>query len=217
MMPQSLLRRYALPTAEIEALSLQRVDRAIGDAGQWTTLERAIVRKLVYASGDPAIAELVRFGRGAVEGAVAALRGHCPLVVDVRMVHVAIDRHCAEQLRCPVFCAIDEPKVLADAAATGLTRAATAIQSLAEHIVGSVVVVGTAPTALLALLDMIDAGGPRPAAIVGMPVGFVAAAESKIELMARDVPYITVEGTRGGAGLAAATTNALLTIAANGA
>lgn len=212
---ESLMARYSLPPSEIEPVSLRRVDLAIGDATHWPAGEREVVRKLVYACGDPAIAHLVRASPGAVAAGVGALRRGCSIVVDVRMIEVAVDRQRASSLGCHVHCAIDVPAVLADAGARGVSRAAAAMQSLAEHISGSLVVVGTAPTALLALLDMIDAGGPAPAAIVGMPVGFVAAAESKTELMAREVPYITVEGTRGGAGLAAAALNALLAMAAD--
>jgi precorrin-8X/cobalt-precorrin-8 methylmutase len=212
---ESLMSRYSLPPSEIEPVSLRRVDLAIGDAAHWPAGEREVVRKLVYACGDPAIAHLVRASPGAVEAGVGALRRGCSIVVDVRMIEVAVDRRRASMLGCQVHCAIDAPAVLADAEARGLSRAAVAMQLLAGHMSGSLVIVGTAPTALLALLDMIDAGGPSPAAIVGMPVGFVAAAESKTELMAREVPYITVEGTRGGAGLAAAALNALLAMAAD--
>jgi precorrin-8X/cobalt-precorrin-8 methylmutase len=87
------------------------------------------------------------------------------------------------------------------------------MRSLAPELDGGVVVIGTAPTALLAVLDLVDAGEVQPALIVGTPVGFTAAAEAKAELMGRSVPYVTVEGTRGGAALAAAATNALLRLA----
>lgn len=206
----TLLRRYGLPPADIEALSLQRVDRAIGDLERWPVAERDIVRKLVYASGDPAIAGLVRFGHGVVDAALEALRHGCAIFVDVRMVDVAVDRPKATQLGCQIRCAVDDPAVIARAQRDGTTRAASAVHALAADLAGSVAVVGTAPTALLAILDLIDGGAPPPAAILGMPVGFVAASEAKVELMARAVPYVTIEGTRGGAGMAAATLNTLL-------
>ncbi|HEY0582289.1 MAG TPA: precorrin-8X methylmutase, partial [Chloroflexota bacterium] len=96
----------------------------------------------------------------------------------------------------------------------GITRSAMGIRLLAARLGGAVVAIGNAPTALLELLDLIDSGYPAPAAIIGMPVGLVAAAESKDELAQRSTPYATVRGTRGGSPLAAAAVNALLELAA---
>ena len=209
------MARYALPPDETEARSLQLVDRAI-DAARWPGAEREIVRRLVYAAGDAAIADLVRIHPSALSAGTAALRGGCPIIVDVRMVEVALDRVSASSLGCQVHCAIDAPAVIEEAKASGLSRAAVAIRSLATHLEEALVVVGTAPTALLALLDLLDAGGPAPSLIVGTPVGFVAAAQAKVELTARRVPYITILGTRGGAALGATAANALLQLAVSG-
>ena len=102
------------------------------------------------------------------------------------------------------------PEVAARAQLEGTTRSVAAIRELAPHISGAVVAVGNAPTALLALLDLVDAGAVAPALVIGMPVGFVACAESKDELVRRDLPYISILGRRGGSSAAAATVNALL-------
>lgn len=213
---KTLVDRYSLPPSEMEALSLQRVDAAIGDLGRWPAGEREVVRRLVYASGDLAIAHLVRFHPDAVAQGAGALRRGAALVVDVRMVEMGLDRDLASQLGCSVYCAIDSPAVIQEARALRLSRAVVAIRSLAGYLDGGVAIVGTAPSALLALLDLVDSGRVRPTLIVGMPVGFVAAAEAKAELVARAVPYITVEGSRGGSALAASAANALLGLAASG-
>jgi precorrin-8X/cobalt-precorrin-8 methylmutase len=112
-----------------------------------------------------------------------------------------------------VFVAVSEPNVAVAARAAGITRSAMGMRLLKDHLARALVTIGNAPTALLELLDLIDAGSPAPAAIVGMPVGLVAAAESKDELVRRMTPYVTVLGTRGGSPLAAAAVNALLQLA----
>ncbi|HZT07187.1 MAG TPA: precorrin-8X methylmutase [Chloroflexota bacterium] len=186
------------------------MDAVIGDLSRWPPAERAIIRRVVYASGDPALAERVRVHPEAIAGGIAALRAGCPIVVDVRMLEVALDRGSLRRLGCRVACAIDRESVTRKAHALGLPRAVVAMRTLAASMNGGVVSVGTAPTALLAVLDLVDAGAVRPALIVGTPVGFVAAAEAKAELVSRPVPFITIEGERGGAALAATLVNELL-------
>jgi precorrin-8X/cobalt-precorrin-8 methylmutase len=122
---------------------------------------------------------------------------------------LVIDRR---RFGCPVFVAVSAPNVAVAARAAGITRSAMGMRLLKDHLARALVTIGNAPTALLELLDLIDAGSPAPAAIVGMPVGLVAAAESKDALVRRMTPYVTVLGTRGGSPLAA-TVNALLQLA----
>ncbi|HYY89363.1 MAG TPA: precorrin-8X methylmutase, partial [Chloroflexota bacterium] len=114
------------------------------------------------------------------------------------------------RLAGPLLVALDQPGVQDLALAASITRSAAAMRLVAPRLGGCVVAIGNAPTALLELLDQLDGGGPRPALIIGMPVGLVAAAESKIELARRAIPYVTVHGARGGSPLAAAALNALL-------
>ncbi len=209
---RSLVERYVLPPEAIELLSHKRVRAAIGDLGLPAT-DQAIVERMVYAAGDPSLAPLVHVHPDAAAAGLAALRTGCAIVCDVKMVTVAVSKEAAAVLGCTILCAIDDPAVVAAARAERLPRAVIAIRSLAPHLEGGIAVVGNAPTALLALLDLVDAGAVRPALIIGTPVGFVAAAESKAELMARGVPYVTIEGTRGGSAVAAAASNALLRLA----
>jgi len=208
---RSLVERYVLPPAEIERRSLALVDAAL--AGRFTGDERRVAGRIVYAAGDLDLERLIQFSPGAVAAGVAALGSGCPVVTDVRMVLAGLDRARLDALRCPVLCAIDAPRVALRATASGLPRAVEAVRALKCSLDGAIAVIGNAPTALLALLDLIDAGEVRPALIIGMPVGFVAAAESKQALVERDVPCITVAGTRGGSPLAAAALNALARLA----
>lgn len=208
----SLLERYGLPPAAIEALSLRRVAAALPDGLGWTEEERSIAHRMVYACGDPGIAPLIRFHRGGAAAGIAALRSACRIITDVRMVATAVDRTRAAALGCTVSCALDRAAPVA-APGPASTRTAAALRACGDALTGAVVVVGNAPTALLALLDLIDAGAAAPALVIGTPVGFVAAAESKEELLARATPAIAVAGTRGGSAIGAAALNALLRLA----
>jgi precorrin-8X/cobalt-precorrin-8 methylmutase len=216
----SLTARYALPAEEIERRSLAMVEAALPACSGWTSEAREVVKRMVYAAGDLAIAGLVRVHPEAVTAGLAALRARAPIVCDVRMVaaglrayegriEVAVDAQRRVQ-RGPRPEAAVAPLPAGQEPAT---RVAHGIATLEPQLDGGIAVIGNAPTALLALLDLIDAGRCAPALIVATPVGFVAAAESKQELMRRNVPYITVEGTRGGSPLAAAALNALLILA----
>jgi|GEM_PF-70978 len=210
----SLVSRYALPPEEIESLSLRRVRAALSE-NEPLEPEQQIVHRIVYAAGDPTLAPRVRIHPDAVAAGVGALRRGRPIVVDVRMVEAGLNRRMIAQLGCPVHCGIDLPEVATEARLLGLPRAVVAMRRLSSEMNDGIVVIGNAPTALLSLLDLVDAGQARPALIVGVPVGFVAATESKAELVARAVPFVTIEGTRGGSALAAAATNALLRLAFN--
>lgn len=209
----NLVERYALAPAEIEAASLERVDEVLRRVASWTDEERQVVGRMAYAAGDLSVALLVRLHPAVVADAVSAVCRARPVVTDVRAVEVSLDHRRLAAAGCAVHCAISEPLGGKEAETLKLPRAVTAMRRMARRLEDGVAVIGTAPTALLALLDLIDGGLARPAVIVATPVGFVAATEAKAELMARSVPYVTVEGTRGGAALAAAATNALLRLA----
>ena len=147
----------------------------------------------------------------AVDAGVAAIHAGKPIFTDVRMVAAGINKHLALEFGCSVHCVLDEadepPKVEGYA-----TRSAAAIAAMSFRLSSAITVMGNAPTALLELINLID-HGVLPSLVIGMPVGFVQAEESKIELTRRSVPYITINGRRGGSPAAAATVNALLHLA----
>ena len=209
----TLVQKYALLPDEIDRQSLVMVADSLAGSkalDQLDEQERYVLHRIVRAEGDPAIADDVRFSGNAVASALDSLRQARRVVTDVRMVQVGISRAGLTRAGVETACLIDAPEVAARAQREGTTRSVAAVRELAPVIDGSVVAIGNAPTALLALLDLIDAGQVAPAAVVGMPVGFVACPESKRELAARSVPHITILGRRGGSSAAAATINALL-------
>ncbi|MHB9799089.1 precorrin-8X methylmutase [Pseudomonas sp. MT3] len=174
-------------------------------------LEKLAVR-VIHACGMVDVVQDLRFSAGAGAIGRAALAAGAPILCDARMVAEGITR-----ARLPahneVICTLNDPDVPALARELGNTRSAVALEHWRERLEGSVVVIGNAPTALFYLLEMLDAGAPKPALILGFPVGFVGAMESKDALAAdsRGVPYVIVRGRRGGSAMAAAAVNALAT------
>ena len=213
----SLVEKYALLPNEIDELSLRMVEDSLPESLDLTGGERYAVCRIVRAEGDPDIASVVRFSPGAVERGLDALKNRANVVTDVRMVQVGISRALLNRHSVSTHCMIDTPQTHERARREGTTRSVAAVRELATQMEGAVVAVGNAPTALLALLDMIRNKEVSPALVIGMPVGFVACAESKEELLATDVPYITIVGRRGGSSAAAATVNALLGLMSQGA
>ncbi|MDW3715982.1 MULTISPECIES: precorrin-8X methylmutase [unclassified Pseudomonas] len=174
-------------------------------------LEKLAVR-VIHACGMVDVVQDLRFSPGAGAAGRAAIAAGAPILCDARMVAEGVTR-----ARLPadnkVICTLNDAGVPELARELGNTRSAVALEHWREHLEGSVVVIGNAPTALFYLLEMLDAGAPRPALILGFPVGFVGAAESKDMLAAdsRGVPYVIVRGRRGGSAMAAAAINALAT------
>ena len=172
-------------------------------------LDKLAVR-VIHACGMVDIVDELRFSADAGRAGRTALANGAPILCDARMVAEGITR-----ARLPaandVICTLADPAVPALARELGNTRSAAALELWRPRLEGSVVVIGNAPTSLFYLLDMLDAGAPRPALILGFPVGFVGAAESKAMLAAdsRGVPFVTVQGRRGGSAMAAAAVNAL--------
>jgi len=172
-------------------------------------LEKLAVR-VAHASGIVDIVEDIVFSEGAGQAGRDALLNGAPILCDVRMVAEGITRS-----RLPanndVICTLNDPSVPELAKKIGNTRSAAALDLWLPHLEGSVVAIGNAPTALFRLFEMLDNGAPKPALIIGMPVGFVGAAESKDELAenSRGVPFVIVRGRRGGSAMTAAAVNAL--------
>ena len=206
----SLVEKYALLPDEIDRESLKMVQASLPGGLSMSPSEHYVLCRIVRAEGDPGIAPDVKFSAGAVEAGLDRLRASAPVITDVRMVEMGISKALLREAGVQTKCAIDIPEVAERAKTEGTTRSVAAIRELAPQLDGAVCAIGNAPTALLALLDLVDEGQVSPALVIGMPVGFVACAESKDELVKRNVPYITVLGRRGGSSAAAATVNALL-------
>jgi precorrin-8X/cobalt-precorrin-8 methylmutase len=184
--------------------------RAEADLARFTADEEPVVVRMIHASGMVGLEKHVRFTPGMARLARAALQDGAPVLCDARMVSEGITR-----ARLPagnaVICTLNDPAVVSLAQAMGNTRSAAALELWRPHLAGAIVAIGNAPTALFHLLNMLeDASCPRPAAIIGCPVGFVGAAESKAALMAGPpAPALTVEGRLGGSAITVAAVNAL--------
>lgn len=207
-----MVERYASRPEEIERQSFERIETLIRDLAMGKA-EAQVVGRMVHAYGDPGILEGIRIHPRFTAAALEALQTGCTIYTDVAMVAVGISPQHCQRLGCSVVCAMDLPGVPEAAAQQGVTRAIAAFRLVGPRLSGSLVAIGNAPTALLALLDLADLGIARPAAVIGVPVGFVSASEAKEELARRDIPYITLLGTRGGSTLAVAAVNALLRLA----
>jgi len=184
--------------------------RAEADLARFSPEEADVVVRMIHACGVVEAAQHIAFGGGAVAAGRAALAAGAPILCDAEMVAHGITR-----ARLPakneVICTLNDARVPALAARGRTTRSAAALELWTKRLAGAVVAIGNAPTALFRLLEMLDTGAPKPAVILGIPVGFVGAAESKEALAAdpRGVPYIVVRGRMGGSAMTAAAVNAL--------
>jgi precorrin-8X/cobalt-precorrin-8 methylmutase len=184
--------------------------RAEADLSGFSAEEAEVAVRMIHACGQVEAARHVVFGHGVVAAARGALAAGAPILCDAAMVAHGITR-----ARLPanneVVCTLRDARVPALAEKLGTTRSAAALELWGDKLAGGVVAIGNAPTALFRLLELIAAGAPRPAAILGIPVGFVGAAESKEALAAgrHGVPYLIVRGRIGGSAMTAAAVNAL--------
>ena len=184
--------------------------RAETDLSRFCESEAEVAVRMIHACGMIEAAGYFEFGPGLVAAARGALNSGAPIICDSEMVAHGVTRARLPREN-PVICALRDPGVAELATRLGNTRSAAALDLSIERFGGAVIAIGNAPTALFRLLELLDAGAPRPAAILGIPVGFVGAAESKEALIAdsRGVPFLTVRGRMGGSAMTAAALNAL--------
>ncbi|KAF2990972.1 precorrin-8X methylmutase [Methylocystis sp. MJC1] len=183
--------------------------RAEANLARFTAEQEKVAVRMIHACGMVELADDIDFSPSFVSDAKAALRKGAPILCDANMVAHGVTR-ARLPANNPVVCTLAEPNVVALAAELGTTRSAAAMELWRNRLDGAVVAIGNAPTSLFRLLEMLDEGVARPAAIIGMPVGFVGAAESK-EALAADgrIPFAIVKGRKGGSAMAAAAINAL--------
>lgn len=199
---------YIRDGAEIYKNSFAIIRRE-ADLARFDAFEERIAVRVIHASGMVEIASDLHFSPGAAKAGIEALASGAPILCDANMV-----AHGVTRARLPanneVICTLADPRVAGLAKEIGNTRSAAALELWRDRLGGAVVAIGNAPTALFRLIEMLDTGAPRPAVVIGMPVGFVGAAESK-ELLRADgrIPFIVVTGRKGGSAMAAAAINAL--------
>ena len=200
---------YVRDPGEIYRLSFETIERE-ADLSRYSPVMRGVALRLVHACGMTDLLDDFVFSDGAAEAGRAALEAGAPVFCDVEMVRSGITRS-----RLPadneLICTLNDPRAADIGRAKQTTRSAAAVELWDERLEGAVVAIGNAPTALFRLLERLDEGCVKPALIVGMPVGFVGAAESKAELAAnpRGVPFMAIVGRRGGSALSAAAVNGL--------
>jgi precorrin-8X/cobalt-precorrin-8 methylmutase len=183
---------------------------AEADLSHFSPEQADVAVRMIHACGQVEVAPHIVFGGDVVKAARKALTAGAPILCDSEMVAHGVTR-ARLPARNKVVCTLNDPRTTALAAEHGTTRSAAALELWTDRLAGAVVAIGNAPTALFHLLDVIDRGAPKPAAILGIPVGFVGAAESKEALAVdpRGVPFIIVRGRIGGSAMTAAAINAL--------
>jgi precorrin-8X/cobalt-precorrin-8 methylmutase len=198
---------YEKDGAEIYRRSFATIRAETDLAGLPEDVARVAVR-MVHACGQVDLVEDLAFSADVVTRAREALDAGAPVLCDAEMVASGVTRR-----RLPkdndVVCTLNDPRTPALAADLGTTRTAAALELWRDRLDGAVVAIGNAPTALFHLLEMVAAGGPRPAAVLGIPVGFIGAVESKDALAASDLEHLVVRGRRGGSAITAAAVNAI--------
>ncbi len=205
---------------QIEAESFRLIDESIAkmkNSGEikvpdLSPEEYQIARRVIHATGDFDFLNNIRFSNNAVKSGIDAIRSGRNIIVDVNMALMGVSRTILDKFGGKVICRISEEETVNDARIHGLTRSEAAIRRSVEDNPG-IIAVGNAPTALLMALELIKEGIMKPGLVVGVPVGFVNAAESKELLMETDIPYISVKGNKGGTPVAVAIVNALLRLA----
>lgn len=192
----------------IEAESFRIIDAEAG-SHSFNELQWPVVRRMIHTTADFELVQTACFSPGVVKRALAALRGGVRILCDTNMVLAGVNKTRLGKLGGSIACHVADPEISAAARQAGLTRSTFALRrGVAEGC--TVFLIGNAPTALFELLRLADTGEVKPDLIVGVPVGFVGAAESKQALLASEHPYITIRGRKGGSALAAAILNALM-------
>ena len=200
----------------IEDRSFAIVDAEVGPH-PFPPAEWQVVRRVIHATADFEFASLMRLHPEAISTGVRALRAGCPVLVDVKMIGVGLNEQRLGSYGCKVHCFISDDDVIGAAQASNTTRAIESMRKAHRLglLDGAVVAIGNAPTALLEVLRLVREEGARPALVIGVPVGFVSAAESKEALLLSPIPHIVASGRKGGSPIAVAIIHALLLLSAD--
>ncbi|MEC0247614.1 precorrin-8X methylmutase [Paenibacillus chitinolyticus] len=193
---------------EIEAKSFEMITEELGPH-DFTEEQYPVVQRVIHASADFELGRSLVFHPRAIEAGIEAIRAGRTVVADVQMVQVGISKPRIEKFGGRVNVYISDPDVMEEAKRLNTTRAIISVRKAIREAEGGIFAIGNAPTALLELIRLVKEGEARPGLIVGVPVGFVSAAESKEELLQLDVPFITNIGRKGGSPVAVAAVNAL--------
>jgi len=214
MIEENAFTPVTIQPQEIEQESFRIIDEEIGEHG-FSEKEYPIARRVIHATADFELGRSLRFGTKAIESGICALRAGKNVITDVGMVQTGISRGRVEKYGGNVLSYINNPQVVQEAKKLNLTRSIIAMRMAIKENPEGIYVIGNAPTALLELIRCIREEDARPSLVIGLPVGFVSAAESKAELVKLDIPFITNLGRKGGTPAAVAAFNALSILAEN--
>lgn len=194
---------------DIERRSFEIITELLGDRQPAPEIA-PVVKRVIHTTADFDYAENLVFSPGAVERGMEALRAGCDIVTDTQMAKAGVNKTILARLGGEVHCFISDPDVAREAGERGVTRAAVSMERAAKLEKPCIFAIGNAPTALVALRELLDCGAVKPALIIGVPVGFVNVVESKELILEAGVPAIVARGRKGGSNVAAAVCNALL-------
>lgn len=197
--------------ADIEKTSMRIISEELAQMGREIPEDLApVVMRVIHTTADFEYADTMTFSPGAVEKARAAIRRGARIVTDTNMALAGVNKRSLAKWGGEALCFMADPEVAAEASSRGITRAAVSMEKAARLEGETIFAIGNAPTALLALRELMDTEGFRPALIIGVPVGFVNVVNAKEQIMETDIPWIVNRGRKGGSGVAAAICNALL-------
>ena len=197
---------------QIEQSSFNIIDQEAG-AHNFTPEQWSIVRRMIHTTADFEYQQMVRIHTAAISAGVGAIKAGKTIITDTNMARVGIRKTELDPFGVSVKCFINDPVIQKIAHQNGITRAKAAVDAAVPDMNGGIYVVGNAPTALLRLIELVTNRQASPALIIGLPVGFVNAAESKAALIEMDYPYISNVGRKGGSNVAASVVNALAKLA----
>jgi precorrin-8X/cobalt-precorrin-8 methylmutase len=197
---------------DIESASMKIIDAEAG-AHSFSAEEWTIVRRIIHATADFEVMHSIRFHPNAIAAGVAAIKKGCPIYTDTEMLAVAITKNMQKRFGCTVLCHVSDPAIKTESDSSGITRSALAVRKAAAALTHGIIAVGNAPTALTEVIKLSTGRMITPDLIIGMPVGFVGAAESKEALFSSGLVYITMLGRKGGTPATVAAINAMMKIA----
>lgn len=200
---------YIKDPMEIEKRSFEIITDELGSKS-FPEKEGKIIKRMIHTSADFEYADITMIHPKAIEAALEALREGCKIYTDTRMAMAGINKNLLKKYNSEIYCLVDDPEVAKEAKEKGLTRSMIGIKKAINDSATKIFVIGNAPTALFILCEAMLENRSNPAVVIGVPVGFVGAAESKEELINSNTPYITTRGRKGGSTIAASIVNALL-------
>ena len=200
---------YIKDPMAIEKRSFEIITEELGEK-TFPEREDKIIKRVIHTTADFEYGDITKISDTAIDSAINALKNGCKIYTDTNMALSGINKRKLKELNCEIYCLVHDEEVAEEAKLKGLTRSMIGMERAVKDENTKIFVIGNAPTALFQLLKHVDNGETKPALIVGVPVGFVGAAESKEELVKRDIPYITTMGRKGGSTVGAAIINAIL-------